>query len=299
VGEQIGHHAKIGLPGVSSETFTITDPDGIEITVDRWLPSDGAPVAVLHVLHGWAEHAGRYARFAGAANEAGIAVYADDHRGHGRTGLAAAGGLGDLGPRGMDGVLDAARAVSVRAFGEWADLPRFLLGHSWGSFIAQRYLRRWGADLTGALLTGTTLRREGAAPRAGGLNDRFDPAATPYDWLTRDAAEVQKYIDDPWCGFERMAASGATTPARTSTEARSPAEADVPPGLPILIFNGADDPIGGEEGGSALAAHYRASGVRDVTFRSYPGGRHELFNELNRDEVTADVLSWISTRVGG
>jgi alpha-beta hydrolase superfamily lysophospholipase len=267
----------------------------VEITYDRWLP-DGAARAVLHVLHGWAEHAARYARFAAAANGAGIAVYADDHRGHGRTGLAA-GGLGDLGPRGNDGVLDAAHAVSLAAFGEHPDVHHFLLGHSWGSFIAQRYLRRWGSDLDGAVLTGTTLRREGAV-RRGGPNEAFEPAATPYDWLTRDAAEVQKYIDDPWCGFERMTAQTATTPARSSIDARSPDDADVPDDLPVLILNGADDPIGGDEGGRALAEHYRqVAGLVDVTFVSYAGARHELLNETNRDEVTADLLAWLDERI--
>ena len=269
----------------------------MEITYDRWLPSDGAPViAVLHVLHGWAEHAGRYARFAAACNDAGIAVYADDHRGHGRTGLAA-GGLGDLGPRGMDGVLDACHAVSEAAFAAHPGVHRFLLGHSWGSFIAQRYLRRWGSGLDGALLTGTTRRREGAV-RRGGPNEAFEPAATPYDWLSRDAAEVRKYIDDPWCGFERMTASTSPTPARSTSETRAPDDADVPDDLPVLIFNGAEDPIGGDEGGQALASHYRSvAGLVDVTFLSYPGARHELFNETNRDEVTADVLAWIAERV--
>jgi len=127
----------------------------------------------------------------------------------------------------------------------------------------------------------------------GGLNDRFEPAATPYDWLTRDAAEVQKYVDDPWCGFERMAAR----PAAAAAVSSEPDDSSVPSDLPLLIFNGADDPIGGDEGGRALADHYRAAGVADVTFRSYEGARHELFNETNRDEVTADVLGWLASRI--
>lgn len=275
------------------ETFTLTDGDGIEITYDRWLP-DGEPRGVLHVLHGWAEHAGRYARFAAAANGIGLAVYADDHRGHGRTGLAAEGGLGDLGPRGMDGVLDAARAVSVAAFTAHPGVPRLLLGHSWGSFLAQRYLRRWGSDLAGAVLTGTTLRRPDAPRREGGPNAAFEPAATPYDWLTRDAAEVQKYIDDPWCGFERMSTRPQAAVASTTTE---PADSIVPAELPILIMNGSVDPIGGAEGGAALAEHYRAAGVRDVELLTYAGARHELLNETNRDEVTADLLAWLEARL--
>jgi alpha-beta hydrolase superfamily lysophospholipase len=276
------------------ETFTLTDGDGIEITYDRWLP-DGEVRGVLHVLHGWAEHAGRYARFAAAANGIGLAVYADDHRGHGRTGLAAEGGLGDLGPRGMDGVLDAARAVSVAAFGEHPGVPRLLLGHSWGSFLAQRYLRRWGTDLAGAVLTGTTLRRPDAPRREGGPNAAFEPAATPYDWLTRDAAEVQKYIDDPWCGFERMSTRPQSAVVSTGAE---PEDNAVPRDLPILVMNGSVDPIGGAEGGAALAEHYRAAGVRDVELKTYEGARHELLNETNRDEVTADVLAWLTARLG-
>lgn len=276
------------------ETCTLIDDDGIEITYHRWSPGR-EPRGVLHVLHGWAEHAGRYDRFARAATGIGLVVYADDHRGHGRSGLAAEGGLGDLGPRGMDGVLGAVRSVSEAAFAAHPGLPRLLLGHSWGSFLAQRYLRRWGGELAGAVLTGTTLRRPDAPPRHGGLNAAFEPAATPYDWLSRDAAEVQKYIDDPWCGFERMAARPATV---ASPAAKSVAgDREVPAGLPILILNGSDDPIGGTEGGAALADHYREAGVRDVTFTSYEGGRHELLNETNRDEVTADLLEWLEARL--
>ena len=252
---------------------------------------------MLHLLHGWAEHALRYERFAASATAAGIAVYADDHRGHGRTGQAA-GGLGDLGPRGADGVLDAVRAVSEVAFGEHPGRPRLLLGHSWGSFLGQRYLRRWGGELEGAILTGTTLRRPGAV-RTGSLNEPFEPAATPYDWLSRDAVEVQRYVDDPLCGFEMI----STPPPSATLSAPAPASAapddsTVPTGLPLLILNGGDDPIGGQVGGQALADHYREAGLLDVTFRSYPGGRHELLNETNRDEVTTDLLEWMVARSG-
>jgi alpha-beta hydrolase superfamily lysophospholipase len=263
-------------------TATLTDSDGVEITYDCYDPA-GSPRGVLHVLHGWAEHAGRYSRFADAAAAEGLVVYVDDHRGHGRTGVAA-GRVGDLGPRGMEGVLDAAHAVTQRAATEHSGLPLLVLGHSWGSFIGQHYAVRWGNELAGLILTGTTLRRGQA--RSGSLNDRFEPAATPYDWLTRDSAEVQKYIDDPWCGFETMSA-GRPSPLAEPDFSR------VPPALPIFVVNGADDPIGGAEGGAALAEKYREVGVKDVTFKAYPGGRHELLNELNRDEVTADLLGWL------
>ena len=161
--------------------------------------------------------------------------------------------------------------------------------------ILQRYLRRSSDELAGALLTGTTYRDPAVPapdPRPS-PNERFEPARTPYDWLTRDEAEVDRYIADPLCGFE---IARATPGARAGSPAPEAAGRQVSPQLPILVFNGADDPIGGHAGGEALAAHYRAQGVRDVTFLSYPGARHELFNELERDLVRRDVLDWLAAR---
>jgi len=285
------------------ETFVVVDPDGIDVVVDCWMPAGDAR-AVIHVMHGWAEHAGRYDRFAREANARGYAVYADDHRGHGRT---AAGSLGDLGPGGMDGVLDSVHAVTAAIAARHPDLPLYVLGHSWGSFLAQRFIRHWPDDIDGLILTGTTLRVPGATRAEGGPNAPFEPAATPYDWLTRDADEVQRYIDDPWCGFERMTASAApTTPASTTATPASttesalarprPPEVDLPGDLPIAIANGSVDPIGGSAGGEALAASYRDAGAADVTLFVYEGGRHEVLNETNRDQVTADLLAWIDAR---
>ena len=160
------------------DEITVPDPDGCESVVIRWLP-DGEPRAVVHIIHGWAEHARRYDRPARALVGAGYAVYADDHRGHGQTGVRS-GTLGDLGPRGMDGVLDAVHAVTCRAAGEHPGAPVAVLGHSWGSFILQRYLRRWSDEIDAALLTGTTYRDPGTPPPAErpSPNARFEPART-------------------------------------------------------------------------------------------------------------------------
>ena len=256
--------------------------DGVRVAVHRWLPA-GEPRAVVHLLHGWGEHALRYDRMARALAADGFAVYADDHRGHGVTGVQN-DSLGDLGPRGMDGVLDAVRAVSERVMQEHPGAPFFVLGHSWGSFLLQEYVRRWGTGLAGALFTGTTKPAKGE-PRRERQSER-----TPYDWLSRDEAEVDAYIADPLCGFEIM----ATTPDRPSMT-RGDAAA-IPTSLPVLVFNGSDDPIGGAEGGRRLASHYESLGLSDVTFRSYEGARHELFNETCRDEVVLDVLRWLGDR---
>jgi alpha-beta hydrolase superfamily lysophospholipase len=271
------------------DEFEVTDADGLTSVVLRWLP-DGPPRAVVQVLHGWAEHARRYDRPARALARAGYAVYADDHRGHGQTGVRG-DSLGDLGPSGMDGVLDAVRAVTARIQADFPGLPLFILGHSWGSFMLQAYLRRPPAGLSGAVLTGTTWREPGTQRARTDPNARFAPARTAYDWLSRDEAEVDLYVADPLCGFEIMQA-GARPGQPTDGD-----DALIPDGLPVLILNGSDDPVGGDEGGERLAGFYRSVGLSDVTFRGYPGARHELLNETNRDEVQAAILGWIAARL--
>jgi alpha-beta hydrolase superfamily lysophospholipase len=276
------------------EELTVTHDEGPDSVVMRW-PAD-RPRALLHILHGWAEHARRYDRPARALVAAGYTVVADDHRGHGQSGVRS-DTLGDLGPRGMDGVLDAAHDVTRAAVAQGPDVPVFVLGHSWGSFLLQRYLRRWSNEIDGALLTGTTYRDPDAASAdRPPPNERFEPARTPYDWLSRDETEVDLYVADPLCGFEIM----RDTPGRSSrTGTRPPGPTTTPgprPDLPILVFNGSDDPVGGEVGGRALAEHYRGLGVVDVTFVGYEGARHELFNETNRDEVVGDVIAWLDER---
>lgn len=269
----------------SDADFSLTDSDGVTIFGHRWTGSVPAR-AVVHIAHGLGEHALRYARLARELTAAGYTVYADDHRGHGRTGVAA-GGLGPLGPRGMAGTLDALHAVSKFARSQHPDLPFFLLGHSWGSFLAQQFALRWGSELTGLVLSGTTLMVP-PFPAPDSFNDAFEPTATPSDWLSRDAAEVATYVADPWCGFP------ADFPYDEMAYLAGPPTDAIPRGLPILVLNGSVDPVGGEAGGQALVDAYRSLGVKDVSFLSYPDGRHEMFNEINRDQVTADLLTWLA-----
>ena len=269
------------------DEFILTDPDGQAIVVFEWAVAH--PRAVVHVMHGWCEHASRYDRFAASANAAGFTVCADDHRGHGQTGVRS-NTLGDLGPRGMDGVVDACHAVTEAVRARHPGPPVFVLGHSWGSFILQRYLRLWGGEIDGAIFTGTT-SFDPALVHTPEFNAAFVPVRTPYDWLSRDPDEVDRYIADPLCGFELMTATGT---ALDITPLLAGDDRDIPATLPIAIFNGSRDPVGGAAGGERLAEQYREAGVRDVTLHLYPEARHELFNETNRDEVTADVLAWLA-----
>lgn len=271
------------------DVLTVTDPDGITIYVYRWRPAVRAR-GVVHIAHGMGEHARRYDGVAHALRRAGFAVYADDHRASGRSG-AEGPGLGNLGPRGMEGALDALHAVTVFAAGQEPGAPVILLGHSWGSMLAQRQADRWSGELAGLVLSGSTLMvPEYLAALGGDPNGPFEPATSPYDWLSRDAAQVQKYIDDPWCGLE----VAFEVPLLVELAG---APQSVQWALPVLVMNGSQDAVGGfSGGGAALAKAYEGLGLTDVTYLGYEGGRHELFNETNRGEVLADLGAWLEPR---
>ena len=267
-----------------------SNADGTTIYVHEWVPA-GQPRGIVQISHGMGEHAARYAHLAETLAGTGFAVYADDHRASGRTG-AEGPGLGNLGPRGMAGALDALHTVTAFAADQEPGVPVILLGHSWGSMLAQREADRWGSELAGLVLSGSTLMvPEYLGVLGGDPNAPFEPSATPYDWLSRDAAEVRKYIDDPWSGFEvafevplLLELAGAPQPS-------------VPLELPVLVLNGSQDAVGGfSGGGAALVKAYAELGLTDVTYLGYEGGRHELFNETNRDEVLADLVAWLGPR---
>lgn len=273
------------------ETLRVVDEDEVTVFVYRWTPK-GSPRAAVQILHGMGEHARRYDRVALALTAAGYVVYADDHRASGRTG-AEGGGLGNLGPRGMLGAVDSVHAVTARIRQDHPGLPVFMLGHSWGSFLAQKFVDRWGNELAGLVLSGSTLLVL-EYTNLGDFNEPFTPVRTPYDWLSRDDAEVDKYIADPWCGIE------VAFPMEELLHLAGEPSASIPKTLPILVFNGTKDAVGGvNSGGRALADAYRAVGVEDVRYLEYDEGRHELFNETNRDEVTTDVIDWLNEHAEG
>ncbi len=283
---------------MDESTFTFPSSDGTEIHVYRWSPP-GEPRAIVQLAHGMGEHAARYRRLAEALTGGGYVVYANDHRGHGRT----AGGAehhGDLGAAGWQGLVDDIGRLSAHARGEHAGLPLVVLGHSMGSFALQQYLLDRSADLDGAALSGTSaidVIAPGIDPDAevdlSAFNAPFEQR-TGYEWLSRDEAEVDAYVADEACGFGlNPAAAGGMLDGLTpvSDPARLTA---IRSDLPILLVSGDDDPLAG--GGALIdlvAQRYRDAGVRDVTVHRYAGARHEVFNETNRDEVTADVVAWL------
>ena len=228
-------------------------------------------------------------------------MFATDHRGHGRTGRDR---LGDFGPAGFDGLIaDVAEYGS--AIAHTCGLPVFLFGHSMGSFAAQSVVLDHAAQYAGVVLSGSTaldVLAAGMADAEGpvgleAFNAGFEHR-TGFEWLSRDEAEVDAYVADPWCGFETPP---ETIPMLFGQAGRlaDPGElANLRSDLPILIASGSDDPLaGGGELVQLLGQRYRDAGVADVTVRLYPGGRHEILNETNRDEVTADIVGWLTAHL--
>jgi alpha-beta hydrolase superfamily lysophospholipase len=251
------------------------------------------------------EHAARYRRVAEALTAAGYVVYANDHRGHGRT-AGTADRHGDLGAGGWQALVDDMGELGRAAKLEHPGLRLALFGHSMGSFAAQQFLLDRSADVDAAVLSGTSAADVVAAtidPNAevdlSGLNAGFQPARTDFDWLSRDHDEVDKYIADPACGFG-IATSSAGGMASALVQAADPARlAAIRPDLPILVFSGDADPLaGGGDLVRLVGQRYQEAGVRDVTVILYPGARHEILNETNRDEVTADLLSFLGRTIG-
>jgi alpha-beta hydrolase superfamily lysophospholipase len=303
---------------MKSETISI-ERGGHGIFTRRWLP-EGPPRAAVQIAHGLAEHSARYERLALALTDAGYIVVANDHRGHGPNCPPA-----DLGffadANGWGECLDDLRVVARRIAADFPAAPLVFLGHSMGSFLGQTHIVEHGPELAGAVLSGTSgppaamlpigrgiagferwrLGPRGKSPLVqsllfGELNKPFKPARTPFDWLSRDAAEVDKYIADPYCGFEVTTQLAIDLVGGLAGLASPETAARIPKALPIYIFSGSRDPVGAKLQG--LIDVYRAAGLTRVTAKSYPEARHETLNETNRDEVTADLVAWLRANVG-
>ncbi len=290
------------------DRFQFTADDGAQIAAWRLTaegPPNTPPRAVVQIAHGMAEHMARYERLGRALAGAGFAVYANDHRGHGVS--ADIHGLGDFGPRGFAGVVDDMGALSRLARAEHPGAPLVLIGHSMGSFAAQLYLLEHGGDLAALVLSGTAagdklleaIAAGGGGGRLESFNAAFEPARTPFDWLSRDEAEVDAYVADPFCGFELTEASVQSVFQATHGATLDPRLASVSKTLPVLVISGERDPVTGpgQAFADSLVDRYRAAGIQDIEHRVYPGARHELFNETNRNEVTADLIAWLGHRI--
>ena len=282
------------------------------------------PRLVLQIVHGMAEHGARYRRLAEALCTKGIAVAYYDQIGHGPdTPKDQLGYLGDY--NGWQRMIYDVNTVHTILCQRWPSAKQVILGHSMGSFLLREYLIQFGLEQLDAAVVCSTGNMPPLAYRMGlwlahlsclmgnakrpaklihkmvfgSSNRAFRPSRTAMDWLSRDEAEVDKYVADPYCGFPFTASGyreffGGLLQMLDSKRLHA-----LPKDLPVLLIGGDRDPIG-DMGKSLprLQKEYQKQGMKRVDMKLYKGARHELFNETNRDEVTADLLKWLD-QLGG
>jgi len=278
----------------NGETFTFDAADGTKIFTYRWLPS-GPVRGVLQIAHGMGEHSLRYRKPLQPLLEAGIAIYSNDHRGHGKT-APAKEALGEFGPGGFAALVDDMAQLSGIARRENPGKKLILMGHSMGSFAAQIYVVKHSDLIDGFVLSGSAAIDMLQAPRGGlpAMGEGLGKPRTPFDWLSRDEKEVDAYIADPLCGFTVSEASLKSMFAAGASAADPKAIATIRKNLPFYIFAGDQDPVNaGMTRMWPLVERYKTAGIKDVATDFYAGGRHEMLNETNRDEVVANLRNWI------
>ncbi|PHF03249.1 alpha/beta hydrolase [Bacillus wiedmannii] len=302
------------------ESF-VTALDGSEIYLRKWLP-ERDPRGIIQIAHGMTEHAGVYTDFIAALLKAGYGVYAHDHKGHGKT-VKREGDYGHFKPNvGWNEAVSDVIFVSETIRKEQT-CPLFLLGHSMGSFLSRRAVQLKGELYDGFLISGTggnpgllgsighkvatiEMKLRGEKTKSpmlnflsfGNFNSHFKPNRTKFDWLSSDNNQVDKYIADPLCGFicttsfYRELFSGVLEVNKLEEFKKTPKN------LPIHIFSGDRDPVGDMgKGVKEVYENYKKCDVKDVTLRLYENGRHEMFHEVNRDEVFQDLISWLDKHI--
>lgn len=289
----------------------------------RMCVPDAEPRAIVQIIHGIAEYIGRYDEFMSFLADNGIIAVGTDHLGHGKsieseeqTGFFAY-------DNGWDYVVRDEEVLRLAMHENYPELPIIVFGHSMGSFMTRTLLIRYPDAFNAAIISGTG--NQGAALVNGGLfmgnlvtglrgahhyskflnnlafgsyNKIYDNPKTEYDWLSRDETNVQKYIDDPLCGFipscslfrDMMTGVKFITNKKNLTAMNKD--------MPVYFMSGDMDPVG--ECGKGVQKAYNnflEAGMKDVSIKLYPGGRHEMLNEINKDEVYADILAWLNSKI--
>lgn len=303
--------------------FTFKGEEGLDIYTYKWEDENiKKPKAVIQIAHGMAETAQRYETFAKVLTKNGYIVYINDHRGHGKTAKIIEN-VGHLAEKeGFRCLVEDMYTLTNIIKKENEDLPIYLFGHSMGSFASQRYIMDYSNNLAGLILCGSNgkqgiilnlahliinreIKKYGRRFKSNKINNLIFGGEiirrnekTKFDWLSRDKEQVEKYINDPFCGV--VCSCGFFYDLVQGLKEIEDKEnlKKVPLDIPIYIISGDKDPIGKNgKGVLRLRDRYIKLGVKDVTCKLYKDGRHELLNEINREEVFEDIICWLNNKI--
>ena len=305
-----------------NESFTYPSADTIQtLHAQRWVPQ-GRPRAVVQIVHGVSEHMGRYEHVARFLQEQGFAVCGEDHLGHGLT--AKGSKYGYFAPKGgWELLVRDIRRLRELEGERYPGVPYVMLGHSMGSFLTRTYLIRYPGTLDGVALSGTgqekralvaggktlasllsTLRGPEYVSELvynlslGGYGRPFRKETDTTSWLSRDRDMVEANLRDPLCAFRPTVSMFRDMLGGIQLIGNPANLARMDPDIPVYFFSGDRDPVGSMgKGVRTVEKLFREAGCRDVTVKLYPGGRHEMLNETNRQEVMEDLLAWLEAKV--
>jgi alpha-beta hydrolase superfamily lysophospholipase len=305
---------------MTATNFYLKLSDNSSLYVYKW-DNVCNPKGIVQIAHGMCEHAGRYENFAMTLNKAGYIVFANDHRGHGKTAHTTED-LGYIADRdGFNIMVDDLYEITSDIKKNYPDLPITLFGHSMGSFLVQSFIQKYRNGINSVVLSGSngkqgpliflgiTLAKlmiflKGDKYKSnllnkltfGKFNNYFYPVRTEFDWLSRDPNEVDKYIIDPLCGQIFSLRSFYDLFRGTQTLFNNIDK--INKSLPVLIVSGEKDPVSNfGKGIDQLVLIYKKTGLSNIKCIMYPNARHELLNEVNKGEVSTDIIKWVNEQI--
>lgn len=305
---------------MKTENFVLKAEDNIDIYVYSWLPIDGKALkGIIQIAHGMAEHGARYNDFARHMVSAGYAVFANDHRGHGKTAATIENTGFISGKNSWESILEDMNLLNCHIHKVYEGVPVILFGHSMGSFYSRAYLEKYPDTISGLILSGTAWHPalllnfglmvaklqcffKGEKNRSklldklsfGAFNSKFKPNTTPYDWLSRDVQICKKYTADDFCGWVATSSFFRELFRLLKFIHKKGLYQKVNKNFPVFIFSGSMDPVGDfSKGPKKMYKYLKNKGFLNITLTLYPQGRHEMLNEMNKTVVYKDVKEWI------
>ena len=309
---------------MKKDEFYFPSKDGnTEIHTIEWKP-EGEVRAVLQLCHGMVEYVDRYDEFARFLCEKGFYVVGNDHLGHGKS-VQSKSEYGYFSDRyGNTCLIGDIHTLRQRIAAKYPDVPYFILGHSMGSALTRQYMELYGNGLAGVILIGVTADHSNLTLRLGraickvaalfrgwhfrsklvdnmaigAYNRHFKPAETRADWVTSDSEKLQEYVHDPLCSFMFTVNAYYNMLLGMQKIKRKEAVFMIPKTLPLLLAAGSDDPVGAfGKGVRKIFERYKRAGIKDITLQLYPGDRHELLNETDRQQIYEDLYVWLEERI--